>query len=320
MPQKTTRTTHNIVGMRDRLSRIVAVLNSIIDDDMTLASAARELDISPQRLNREFKTDLYYCLRNEFKTLSNEEMACIIQSTMSPAQRVIHRILGISFFQTYPEIDEERFWNLCYSTLDKRSYDILCMRAGYGVYTKPLTLEECGAHFNLQRERIRQIEAKIYHKLRSTDFLNTLFFPEKCADMQYWHDRKDKMSSQINDYINEHNQLFNKLAELQEIVKQCESGEYIDKIKNDIEQYQIDMRCTQDPIDKWDLSTRSANVLRRYSINTPEQLYNTKWKDLIGMRNLGRRTLQEILDSARKHHCYNPEWKKHEEDMFGRIE
>ncbi|HZX35090.1 MAG TPA: RNA polymerase sigma factor RpoD [Thermodesulfobacteriota bacterium] len=51
------------------------------------------------------------------------------------------------------------------STLSPREEKILRMRFGIGIDTD-YTLEEVGAHFNVTRERVRQIEAKAIRKLR----------------------------------------------------------------------------------------------------------------------------------------------------------
>jgi RNA polymerase sigma factor (sigma-70 family) len=51
------------------------------------------------------------------------------------------------------------------SPLDEREREILRLRFGLD-RGKPRTLEEVGKHFNLTRERIRQIEARAMSKLR----------------------------------------------------------------------------------------------------------------------------------------------------------
>ncbi len=52
--------------------------------------------------------------------------------------------------------------------LDKREREIISLRFGLD-RGEPRTLEEVGAHFNLTRERIRQLEARAMSKLRSPD-------------------------------------------------------------------------------------------------------------------------------------------------------
>ena len=55
--------------------------------------------------------------------------------------------------------------NRLLAPLDEREATILRLRFGLG-RGSPRTLEEVGRHFNLTRERIRQIEAKAMSKLR----------------------------------------------------------------------------------------------------------------------------------------------------------
>lgn len=50
--------------------------------------------------------------------------------------------------------------------LDAREFGIVCLRFGLNEEGEPRTLEEVGAHFNLTRERIRQIESRALTKLR----------------------------------------------------------------------------------------------------------------------------------------------------------
>jgi len=50
------------------------------------------------------------------------------------------------------------------SILNDREKDIIKRRAGF--YGRPQTLQEIAKEYGLTRERIRQIEAKAYRKLR----------------------------------------------------------------------------------------------------------------------------------------------------------
>ena len=52
-----------------------------------------------------------------------------------------------------------------FSTLDKREADILRMRFGVNC-DRAYTLEEIGNHYDLSKERIRQIESKALRKMR----------------------------------------------------------------------------------------------------------------------------------------------------------
>ena len=49
-------------------------------------------------------------------------------------------------------------------------------------------------------------------------------------------------------------------------------------------------------IDELELSVRSFNCLKRANINTVEELCAKSYDDMIKVRNLGRKSLEEILN------------------------
>ena len=63
------------------------------------------------------------------------------------------------------------------------------------------------------------------------------------------------------------------------------------------------METAQDPVDKvlemnideLELSVRSYNCLKRAGINTVEELTNKTPEDMMKVRNLGRKSLEEVL-------------------------
>ena len=52
-------------------------------------------------------------------------------------------------------------------------------------------------------------------------------------------------------------------------------------------------------IDELELSVRSYNCLKRAGINTVEELCNMSSEDMMHVRNLGRRSLEEILQKLK---------------------
>ena len=48
-------------------------------------------------------------------------------------------------------------------------------------------------------------------------------------------------------------------------------------------------------IEELDFSVRSFNCLKRAGINTVEDLINTSEEDMMKVRNLGRKSLEEVL-------------------------
>jgi DNA-directed RNA polymerase subunit alpha len=53
-------------------------------------------------------------------------------------------------------------------------------------------------------------------------------------------------------------------------------------------------------IDELELSVRSYNCLKRAGINTVEELTNKTAEDMMKVRNLGRKSLEEVLSKLKE--------------------
>lgn len=60
------------------------------------------------------------------------------------------------------------------ATLPEKEADVLCRRNGFPPYEKAYTLEDIGKAYGVTRERIRQIEAKAYRRLRRPERMRKL--------------------------------------------------------------------------------------------------------------------------------------------------
>ena len=60
--------------------------------------------------------------------------------------------------------------------------------------------------------------------------------------------------------------------------------------ENDAQEKVLEMN-----IDELELSVRSYNCLKRAGINTVEELTNKSQEDMMKVRNLGRKSLEEVL-------------------------
>lgn len=130
-------------------------------------------------------------------------------------------------------------------------------------FKKYKTLEECGIKFGVTKERIRQILAKAGRKLRHPSIFK---FIEYGLDYQ--------------DCINEEYR-----ASRDELIKE----------KSDILIKSHKLEDTGTTIDDLDFSVRTYNCLRRAGIETDKQLMLMTVDSLMGIRNLGRKSLEEIL-------------------------
>lgn len=173
--------------------------------------------------------------------------------------------------------DKEKVYNVYVPALEKsiaeltdREQKVLEMRFEHG-----MTYEQCGYRFGVTRERIRQIEAKALRKLRNPRFskyyiLDTL---NKAFEIDGERARLER----------ENNQLVARLNAL---------GDKIAREKKTQER-KVD-------IDEMELSVRSYNCLRRAGINFVSDLEGMTYEKLKKVRNLGRKSILEIIQKARK--------------------
>ena len=151
--------------------------------------------------------------------------------------------------------------------LTERENKVLQMRYEWG-----MTLEEVGSELGATRERIRQIEAKAIRKMRTRkrDIM--------CAPAIDY--RKELSDNEV--LRNQVNYLQSELDKIRNITP--EQREEADKKRSVMET----------SIDELDLSVRSYNCCKRAGINTLGDLSMKTLNDMYHVRNLGRRSLQEI--------------------------
>ena len=89
--------------------------------------------------------------------------------------------------------------------------------------------------------------------------------------------------------LNEHLKLFIDLSEV------AQSAEVMIDKEDDITQAVLEMS-----IDELELSVRSYNCLKRAGINTVEELTNRTSEDMMKVRNLGRKSLEEVLNKLKE--------------------
>lgn len=89
--------------------------------------------------------------------------------------------------------------------------------------------------------------------------------------------------------LNEHLKLFIDLSEMAQVAEVM-----IDK-EDDVTQAVLEMS-----IDELELSVRSYNCLKRAGINTVEELTNRTSEDMMKVRNLGRKSLEEVLNKLKE--------------------
>ena len=152
--------------------------------------------------------------------------------------------------------------------LTDREQKVLELRFVHG-----MTYEQCGYRFNVTRERIRQIEAKAIRKMRNPRFrknylLDTL---NKAFEIDAERARLERENMMLREKL--------------------EKYESIPKPK--VEPKKIS-------IDDMELSVRSYNCLKRAGFNFVDDLDGKTVEDLKRVRNLGMKSLREVVEKAKQ--------------------
>ena len=129
---------------------------------------------------------------------------------------------------------------------------------------------------NLTVENTRVGQITDYDKLTLDVFTNGTLAPDEAVSL----------AAKV---LNEHLKLFIDLSEIAQITDVMVVKE------DDVTQAVLEMS-----IDELELSVRSYNCLKRAGINTVEELTNRTPEDMMKVRNLGRKSLEEVLGKLKE--------------------
>ena len=178
--------------------------------------------------------------------------------------------------------------NHALGTLSDREQEVIKQR-----YMYYKTLEEVGRDFGLTRERIRQMEKHALFKLRHPsrkNFIEHGFFGN--AELKELKERTKLLDEREKAIKEREDKLAETLENLGQIQASVDLGMSAGEVRKAVE---LGMS-----IDNMDLSVRSYNCLKRSGITTISQLIDKcehdSTLDLLQVRNLGRKSLWEILE------------------------
>ncbi|HUV03666.1 MAG TPA: RNA polymerase sigma factor RpoD [Armatimonadota bacterium] len=152
------RTIRIPVHMVETINRLIKTSSRLLQElgrEPTLDELAREMDLPVERVSEIYKiAPEPLSLETPIGEEEDSHLADFIQDqeTISPDDAASHQLLRERIVEVLSE-------------LTPRERDVLRMRFGLDD-GYPRTLEEVGRHFQVTRERIRQIEAKAIKKLR----------------------------------------------------------------------------------------------------------------------------------------------------------
>ena len=154
-------------------------------------------------------------------------------------------------------------------------------------YVNHKTLGEIGTEYGISRERVRQILIKALRKIKVHKKyfeIGELAYPEI-----YEKEQRDKYIEEIKSKWT--------YESAKEYIAEYEGTNYEDIKKKNL---------LDTPIEDLDFSCRTYNCLKRAYKNTLEDLIECEEVDLMKIRNLGRKSLKEIIDKV---HLYGFKFK-----------
>lgn len=162
-------------------------------------------------------------------------------------------------------------------TLTERERRVILSR-----FKDKLSLEKVAIANNVTRERIRQIEAKALRKLRH---------PSRIAKMRAY------TYADVIKNAEERNELRHENTELKKVLRMY-TNKKIDKSELLALTQAADVSLLN--IEELELSIRSFNCLKRKGVNTVGDLLGLTISDLQTIRNLGQKSMSEILSALDK--------------------
>lgn len=242
-------------------------IQNVIDEETSMTELATKINISAQTLNNELNKGLF-ALLNKVKILTDKDIEQLIRDAETPYEKLVRVILRTDELFVLSIADEDRIFKMLQEALSEREVKVLCCRFGLDG-GKALTLEETRRIFDVTRDRIHRIEAKVLAKLRHPKYLRKIL-PD--------YDLKIKELTELRDMIFINNTL----------------DSQIESCKEQVEKRSLTYNTG---IEELGLSYRSYNCLRRSRIDTIADLSKMTICDLMKIRNIGIVSKNEIVNA-----------------------
>ena len=183
--------------------------------------------------------------------------------------------IGNFILNILPDFEERlRDW-ITKSDLTEREKYVLIQR----IFNEK-TLVEVGKEAGVTRERIRQVEAKAYRKLRHPMYINTFKDDlRELSDSDVFHSYRRAFYDSLFDEEEARKETYAPFeTAIEEQEARCQNNTFIEELE---------------------LSVRTYNVLKRSNINTLKDLSKYSIADLRGLRNMGEKGIDEIIEKTK---------------------
>jgi DNA-directed RNA polymerase specialized sigma subunit len=310
-----------VIEIRDNLQEMVNLLNAVLDNKTTMKSIAEYLNITPQKLNLKINAKLRPYVKQQFDTLTPDDMVKIIESIQPPAYFMLKDAYIHSEFEPkcieFPSYDENKIYELVKNEIynksnenSDRNYDIVCKY--YGINCEKKTMDKIGDEYNVTRSRIDQIIRKAVYVLKKPESIKQIF---KLPKMQEYAEELQIIEQEEENFKQKY---YKAAAAYKNLMDTAKTLDLYDEIQREIiskypeitDQNLIDNTIKMNtPIDQLNLSVRLYHVLWRNNLHTIKDICNTPFEKIFFMRNLGKTSLLELINKLQELDCLNPNWK-----------
>ncbi len=154
----------NKVGLTNRINRTISSLEQEFEREPTAEEVAKALDIETEEVAATINASARHVSMDQ--PLSDGEDGSLMDFMANPNSESTD--MNVDFKASlHTEIERSL------STLTERQKEVISFFFGIGI-DHPLSLEDIGEHFNLTRERVRQIKDKAITKLKNSTRCNLL--------------------------------------------------------------------------------------------------------------------------------------------------
>lgn len=310
---------NRITETREQLEKLLVLLKKAENDEVTLAQIGRECGLRPQSLNTELQTSFSMYFKSRIRYIEPDELAGLIDELDTPSDKLLKRIFNIEAGQkvVFPEYDENRLWSVIKKSLTDRYFEVVSKHAGYK--SDPMSYEAIGKELGLTRVRVKAIDDAAIEKLRSSSIITEVFFADYVDKIKEFTQYKVDKMTECDTAYTEFSKLQNYLSmipDVKAINKYIESN-YPNLSVNLVNEAVIEV--FNKPIDDLNLSVRTNNALKTAGYKTLNDLYNADAIDLVNIKNLGKSSIQEIVDVLDHQKATHPKWKALKESITKMI-